>query len=180
MRLIPYCSQILVGTFADPSHLFTQWWSEQALLMVTVGILDMSQDTILLIDDDFNICTIVEISLSRQFKVLVAESGLQGIELAKWEKPSLILLDVRMPGMDGIATLNALKEDARTRDIPVVFMSATVQTDEIEAYKKLDIAGIISKPFDPLHLPNLVRAYLRCGSNAHPQPHTRAGVHHLW
>lgn len=135
----------------------------------------MSQDKILLIDDDFNICTIVEISLSRQFHVLVADSGLQGIELAKWEKPSLILLDVRMPGLDGIATLRALKEDVRTKDIPVVFMSATVQVDEVEAYKKLDIVGVISKPFDPMQLPNQISAFLPCNASVQ----RRAGLHHV-
>ncbi len=135
----------------------------------------MSHETILLIDDDFNICAIVEISLSRQFNVLVAESGLEGIELAKWEKPALILLDVRMPGMDGISTLQALKEDARTRNIPVVFMSATVQTDEIEAYKRMDVVGVISKPFDPLQLPNQVRNYIPNGAPVQP----RTSVHQL-
>jgi len=72
-------------------------------------------------------------------------------------KPDLILLDVMMPGMDGIATFNALKSMPEFTATPVVFMTAKVQVNEVQSYKDLGALEVISKPFNPMELPDLLR-----------------------
>lgn len=108
----------------------------------------------LLVDDDDNIRTVALIGLEDEVgvEVIEATSGPEALKLAKDEKPDLILLDMMMPGMDGVKTLEALRADAATASIPVIFMTAKVQKHEIESYTKLGAAGVIVKPFDPLTL----------------------------
>jgi CheY-like chemotaxis protein len=113
--------------------------------------------SVLLVDDDKNIRTIAEMSLERDFDVYLAESGPSCLVVAECERPDVILLDVRMPGMDGPTTLIKLRENPLTAAIPVIFMSASVQTHETELYRKLDIIGLIEKPFDPMELAAQIR-----------------------
>lgn len=115
--------------------------------------------TILLIDDEPDIRTIGTLSLERVggFAVHAAESGAVGIDLARRVAPELILLDVMMPGLDGPATLARLRADPGLAAIPVVFMTAKVQPDEVERYMALGVAGVIPKPFDPMTLPEQIR-----------------------
>ncbi len=78
--------------------------------------------------------------------------------LAARERPDAILMDVMMPHLDGPATLAALRQDPATRDIPVVFMTATNDPDEQERLVALGAKGVISKPFAPLSLPERLAA----------------------
>jgi two-component system, OmpR family, response regulator len=78
---------------------------------------------------------------------------------ARWS-PSLILLDVMMPLMDGPTTLANLRENPRTAHIPVLFLTARTQSAEIEQYISLGVQGVLSKPFDPMTLATLVRSHL--------------------
>jgi CheY-like chemotaxis protein len=80
-------------------------------------------NNILLVDDEPDIRTIAELSLSQVggWKVTLASSGVQALELAGKHKPDLILLDVMMPEMDGVATFQALANRDDTREIPVIF-----------------------------------------------------------
>ena len=112
-----------------------------------------------MIDDEPDIRRIGEMSLSAvgKLKVLLASSGAEGIELARREKPDVILLDVMMPGLDGPATLQKLRADAETAKIPVIFMTAKVQRAEVERYLDLGAQGVVPKPFDPLTLAARVR-----------------------
>lgn len=119
-------------------------------------------NNILLVDDEPDIRTIAELSLSQVggWKVTLACSGVQAIELAGKHKPDLILLDVMMPEMDGVATFQALANREDTREIPVIFMTARVQSQERERYVGLGAAGVIAKPFDPMRLPDDIRGIL--------------------
>ena len=112
----------------------------------------MQLSKILLVDDDENIRTIALLSLEDDYQVEVATSGLTAIQMAQKNKPDLILLDVMMPGIDGKATFEKLQEMPDLAKIPVVFMTAKVQTHEIDFYIKLGAAGVITKPFDPMTL----------------------------
>lgn len=114
---------------------------------------------ILYVEDDPGIQTIVRIALERRggFTVEVCDSGKQAIEVAPQFAPDLILLDVMMPGMDGIDTFKALREIPETVDIPVIFITAKVQQREVDLYKELGIVAVIRKPFDPLTLSDTVR-----------------------
>ncbi|PRQ07521.1 response regulator [Enhygromyxa salina] len=119
-------------------------------------------NTILLVDDEPDIRTIAEMSLSHVggWKTVLASSGAQALELAVTHKPDVILLDVMMPEMDGVATFKALAAQPETRDIPVIFMTAKVQSHEKERYVGFGAAGVIPKPFDPMQLPKEIRGIL--------------------
>ncbi len=114
---------------------------------------------ILLIDDDKNIRTIARLGLedAADWELSEASNGAAGVELALKEQPYFILLDMMMPEMDGIATLEKLRQNDSTKNIPVIFMTAKVQSQEIEQYEKLGVAGVIVKPFDPLSLEDDIR-----------------------
>ncbi len=117
---------------------------------------------ILLIDDDPDIRKIALISLEQVggFDVSTASCGEDGLELAEARPFDLILLDVMMPGLDGPECLSRLQSDAKTSDVPVVFMTATVQQSEVRRYLGLGATGVIAKPFDPMLLPSQVRRIL--------------------
>jgi CheY-like chemotaxis protein len=115
--------------------------------------------TILLIDDDDDIREIAQLSLElgADWTVLVASSGREGVEIAQDKRPDAILLDVMMPVLDGPATLALLREDDRTRDIPVVFLTAKARPAERDRLAGLDVSGVLAKPFDPMTLPDQIR-----------------------
>lgn len=119
-------------------------------------------NTILLVDDEPDIRTIAELSLSQVggWKTILASSGAQALTLAAAHEPDLILLDVMMPEMDGVATFQALASNEATREIPVIFMTARVQSHERERYVGFGAAGVIAKPFDPMRLPDDIRGIL--------------------
>jgi CheY-like chemotaxis protein len=114
----------------------------------------MSQKTILVIDDEKNLCTVIAACLESfaGWEVFTTTSAQEGVKLALTNKPDAILLDVMMPDMDGAATLKALKNNPDTAPIPVLFLTAKVQTNELIQLAELGVVGIISKPFDPLNL----------------------------
>ncbi len=125
----------------------------------------MPIQTVLLIDDDDDIRTIGSISLSSVagWETLLAPCGADGVVLAQTRRPDVILLDVMMPGMDGVETLEALRAADATRGIPVIFLTAKVHGREVERYHGLGVAGVISKPFDPMKLPDDIRTIVGTG-----------------
>ncbi len=121
----------------------------------------MDIEKVMLVDDDANIRIIAEIALADvgNWQVVLADSGASAIETAQREKPDLILLDVMMPGMDGPTTMVKLQECLDPMP-PVIFLTAKVQSTEVEHYQSLGAAGVIRKPFDPITLPDEIRAVL--------------------
>ena len=119
-------------------------------------------ETVLLVDDEPDIRRIAQISLEAVglWKALVAESGALALSLAAAGRPDVILLDVMMPGMDGPTTLVRLRGDAATAAIPVIFMTANAQRHEIDRYLRMGAAGVITKPFDPMTLPEQIEEIL--------------------
>ncbi len=109
---------------------------------------------IMYVDDDPDLRAIAEISLRDLggFAVELCGSGEEALRKAADFKPQIVLLDVMMPGMDGIETFKRLHELPQTADTPIVFVSARVQSHEVHAYLALGAAGVIPKPFDPLQL----------------------------
>jgi CheY-like chemotaxis protein len=118
---------------------------------------------ILFVEDDPDIQMVARIALEvvGGFEVLGCGSGAEALAAVVQFAPDLILLDVMMPGMDGLATLAALRELPEVRDVPVVFMTAKVQTQEVARYRELGAEDVIAKPFDPMTLPDRVRAIWR-------------------
>lgn len=117
---------------------------------------------LLLIDDDDDIREVAELTLTAVagWDVLTASGGLEGVQLAAVELPDAILLDVMMPGMDGASTYARLQDDPRTREIPVVLLTAKTQPADHRRFAQLGTAGVLSKPFDPVALPRQISALL--------------------
>jgi two-component system, OmpR family, response regulator len=112
---------------------------------------------VLLIDDAQDIRTIAQISLERvgQWTVVPAEDGQAGLRAAREDDPfDAVLLDVMMPSMDGPTTLERLRADGLSAQVPVIFLTAKAQATELERLLSLGAAGVITKPFDPLTLPD--------------------------
>ena len=109
---------------------------------------------ILYIEDEPDIRTIAKVALEALggFSVATCSSGPEAVAQAAALAPDLILLDVMMPGMDGPATLQALRALPQTAQTPVIFMTAKVQAGEIQQYKSLGALDVIAKPFDPMTL----------------------------
>ncbi|HEA51439.1 hypothetical protein LCGC14_0768720 [marine sediment metagenome] len=120
---------------------------------------DSSLKRILMIEDEPDIRTVAELALEAigGFELTACESGQQALERIEDCRPQLILLDVMMPGMDGPATLKAIRQLPGYAETPAVFMTAKVQSDEIQGYLAQGAAGVIPKPFDPLALADQIR-----------------------
>jgi len=116
----------------------------------------------LLIEDDPDIRRIASLSLSRLggMDVTTAAGGAEGLRQAAERPPDAILLDVMMPGMDGPATLAALRACPSTAAIPVMFLTAKAMASEVERLRSLGAVAVLTKPFDPLTLSAQVRAAL--------------------
>ena len=115
----------------------------------------------LLVDDERSIRTICRVNLeSDGLAVREARDGADALEQVQRERPSLVLLDVMMPGVDGWGVAEELARDTGTRDIPIVFLSArATQEDHLRA-QALGAVGYVEKPFDPLELAGLLREVL--------------------
>jgi CheY-like chemotaxis protein len=117
---------------------------------------------VLLIDDDEDIRKVGRLSLEAvgNFQTAIAASAREGIEAATTDRPDLILMDMMMPGMDGLTALQEIHQTAGLEAVPIVFMTAKVQRSDIDRYVALGAVGVIRKPFDPLTLPEEIRAIL--------------------
>ncbi len=91
------------------------------------------------------------------FEVLSCLSGQDALDQVQGFNPDFILLDVMMPGMDGPETLSKLRELVDIEQIPVAFMTAKVQPQEVKQYRQLGAREVIVKPFDPMTLAAQVR-----------------------
>ena len=122
----------------------------------------MTDIRVLLVDDEPDIRDVVDVSLGLDpdFNIRACASGADALVTAAEWSPAIILLDVMMPLMDGPTTLANLRKNPRTAGIPVVFLTARTQADEIEQYISLGAQGVLSKPFDPMTLAASVRDYL--------------------
>lgn len=109
---------------------------------------------VLVVDDEADIRAIIRGCLEdiAEWEVLTAASGEEGIQLAITEQLDGILMDVSMPGMNGLDVLQKLQEDSRTQMLPVVLLTAKALSEEQEMFATLAITGVIVKPFDPMTL----------------------------
>ncbi|MGF1567440.1 MAG: response regulator [Nodosilinea sp.] len=122
----------------------------------------MTTKRILIIDDEADIREATQMCLEiiGEWDVIVAGSGYEGLAKATTEQPDIILLDIMMPGMDGLATLKKLRENPDTAWIPIIFLTAKAQSSEQREFRQLDIAAVITKPYDPYNLSNQIAEIL--------------------
>lgn len=118
--------------------------------------------TILHVDDQIAAREIVRSTLEREgHSVLPAASGEDAVQFARDKQPDLILLDRLMPGMDGMAVLKTLFEQAETRDIPVLMVSAIYTPRDVEKAFMAGAAGYLRKPYDRVELVREVERALK-------------------
>ncbi len=119
---------------------------------------------ILIVDDEADVRALIQLGLEMQagWKVLNANSGEEAIKIAASHQPDVILLDLMMPDMDGKTTLQKLKNDPKTQQIPVILMTAKGKSSVEESFAHLDLAAIFTKPLRPLNLAQQISEVLSC------------------
>ena len=123
----------------------------------------MSTPLALVVDDDPDIRMLVEISMSRVggWRVISTDRGRTAIDLAREHRPTVVLMDVMMPEMDGVEAAGILLDDPETADIPVVLLTARATVgNEAPPWSEIAIRGTIAKPFSPRTLAQEVAALI--------------------
>jgi DNA-binding response OmpR family regulator len=116
---------------------------------------------VLVIDDERAIRLLCRVNLAASgMEVLEADDGRTGLELARRERPDLVLLDVMMPEVDGWTVARELAADDETRDIPVVFLTARAEAADKRLGEQLGGVGYLVKPFDPVSIGDFVEDVL--------------------
>ncbi len=120
--------------------------------------------TILIVDDNFsNLQILGAILQENNFRVAVAKDGYQALNTLEKTYPDLILLDIMMPGMDGFEVCQRVKQDPYTNDIPIIFLSAKTETQDIVKGLEVGAVDYITKPFMKEEVLARVRAHLKIG-----------------
>jgi CheY-like chemotaxis protein len=122
----------------------------------------MSTPRVLVVDDDDDIRELVQMTLelTAGWTVIAAPDGASAIEMAKEHLPDAVLMDMMMPGMDGLAAFEALQAEPTTRAIPVILLTAKLQVGDSRPWDGYAIHGAIPKPFDPMTLAGKVSSLL--------------------
>jgi two-component system phosphate regulon response regulator PhoB len=122
----------------------------------------MTKETILIVDDEEDIIELIQYNLKNEgYSILTAEAGEQAIKIAKQARPDLIVLDLMLPGMDGLEVTRYLRSNEQTRDLPIVILTAKGEESDIITGLELGANDYISKPFSPKVLTARIRAILR-------------------
>jgi two-component system alkaline phosphatase synthesis response regulator PhoP len=122
----------------------------------------MATRTILVVDDEPGIVAIARDYLDRAgFRVVTGGDGPSAVRLARSERPSLLVLDLMLPGMDGLDVTRALRSDPATRTLPIIMLTARVDETDRLIGLELGADDYITKPFSPRELVARVRAVLR-------------------
>lgn len=124
-----------------------------------------SPQRIMYVEDDPDIQAVAKIALETVggFSLKICSSGEEALQKAEAFAPQLILLDVMMPGMDGLTTLKTIRQKGYLAEVPVIFLSAKAQPSEVAHYKSLGALDVIAKPFDPMTLAIQVRELAKLG-----------------
>lgn len=121
----------------------------------------MANELILIVEDnEKNLKLARDVLRFHGFRTIDAADGETGVRLATDALPELILMDIQMPGIDGIEALRRIRADARTKHIPTVALTASVMSGDRERFDEAGFDGFISKPIDIKTFPDLVRAHL--------------------
>lgn len=132
---------------------------------------------ILVIEDEADIADLVALHLQRNgFTPILAHDGCSGLALAMSAGPALVLLDLMLPGMDGVRVFKELRRDPRTLHTPVIMLTARAQTEDRVAGLELGADDYVTKPFSPKELMLRIKAVLKRSDAPAPQPTFTAGI----
>jgi putative two-component system response regulator len=119
------------------------------------------QKTVLIADDQFALRQLLRATLSRfGLRVIEASNGSDALALIQRERPDLVLMDVGMPGMDGLEVCRTLRADPETADLPVFILTARAQQAEREKGLASGATVYLTKPFKPADLRAMLRDHL--------------------
>lgn len=122
----------------------------------------MAKEFLLVVDDEEDILELLQFNLSREgFQVACALSGEKAVELIHKQPPDLIVLDLMLPGMDGLEVTRYLKGREETREIPIVMLTAKGEESDVVAGLELGADDYVTKPFSPRILAARIKAVLR-------------------
>ncbi len=117
---------------------------------------------VLIAEDESDIRELISFNLEREsMKTFLAKDGVEAFEIAKEKGPDLIVLDLMLPRMDGFAVFKELRQDSRTRDIPVIMLTAKAQLDDVITGLEMGADDYLTKPFSPKELVLRIKALLR-------------------
>jgi len=115
--------------------------------------------TVLVIDDDPVIVKLLRVNFELEgFNVISAGDGREGVEMARAERPDVVVSDIMMPVMNGLELVSTLKSDPETADLPVLLLSAKAQMADVQRGFELGADDYVTKPFDPIELIDKVTA----------------------
>lgn len=120
------------------------------------------KELILIVEDnDKNLKLTRDLLRFHGFETIEATSAEAGITLARERRPHLVLMDIQLPGMDGVSALRELRQDPMTAAIPVVALTASVMKEDRERFDKAGFDGFITKPISVKAFPDQVRGYMQ-------------------
>jgi two-component system phosphate regulon response regulator PhoB len=140
----------------------------------------MAKEKILVVDDEEDILELVRYNLNKEgYKIVCAASGEESLKKARLEAFDLIVLDLMLPGIDGLEVTRRLKDDQKTRSIPIVMLTAKGEEADVVTGLELGADDYITKPFSPRILIARVRAVLRRKSSEPPDNQAVVHQHEL-
>ncbi len=115
----------------------------------------------LVVEDSPTVVTVLKYFLENEgFEVLVAEDGLAGLEMARSSTPDVVVSDLNMPGMDGIALVKALRDDPATRDAAIIILTSETSVESESKSLEIGADDYLAKPVEPKRLAARIRALL--------------------
>ncbi|HYB99514.1 MAG TPA: response regulator [Candidatus Limnocylindrales bacterium] len=140
----------------------------------------MARETILVVEDEDDIAELIRYNLQTEnYTVVVAESGEKGLQAAQTSPPDLLLLDLMLPGMDGLEVCRALKADRNTASIPIIMVSARGAESDVVAGLELGAEDYVTKPFSTRVLIARVRTTLRRRNRRVPDEDEPIRIHDI-
>lgn len=140
----------------------------------------MSRSKVVIVEDEPDIVEVISYNLKREgFQVAAAGRGDDGLNLVRNQSPSLVILDLMLPGMDGLSVCQQIKSDPLTRDIPIIIVSAKGEESDVVIGLGLGADDYLAKPFSPRELLARVKAVLRRGPIREEQRKDRIAIKDL-
>ena len=137
-------------------------------------------DTILLVEDESDVVDLLRYNLNKAgFSVLIATDGLTGLEMARKNRPEIVVLDLMLPGLDGYSVCKALKKDPDTEALPILMLTARGEPSERVHGLEIGADDYVTKPFSPRELVLRIQALLKRSRSKTPGEVVEVGRFHL-